>query len=288
MKKGFLRIVYESGGNAQNISGCPALTQRRGVMITVEAVTKRFRSGILPGRGGASGSDNLAAVDNVSFVCRPGRVFSLLGPNGAGKTTMLRMIATMLRPTTGRITVAGCDTVHRQEGVRGRIGFLTGTTGLYARLTPREIISYYGELHGMEKGVLAKRMEELFFTLGMEGFANRRTGSLSSGMKQKVSIARTMIHDPEVLVFDEPTVGLDVVTSKSIMTLIRGCREQGKTVVFSTHIMGEVSMLSDDLAVIHKGRLLFCDTFSNFTERMSSKTIEDEFIGMIEAADGGS
>jgi sodium transport system ATP-binding protein len=254
-------------------------------MITVEAVTKRFKPGTAHGTGAAKSEDHIAAVDNVSFACTPGRVFSLLGPNGAGKTTMLRMIATMLRPSSGRITVAGCDTVKEQEGVRGRIGFLTGTTGLYARLTPHEIVSYYGELHGVEKGTLEKRREELFFTLGIEGFANRRTGSLSSGMKQKVSIARTMIHDPEVLVFDEPTVGLDVVTSKSIMTLIRGCRDQGKTVVFSTHIMGEVSLLSDDLAIIHRGRLLFCDTFGRFTEGMRSKTIEDEFIGMIEAAE---
>lgn len=255
-------------------------------MISVDTVTKRFRSGKLPAIGAGRRGDDLTAVDDVSFVCRPGRVFSLLGPNGAGKTTMLRMIATMLKPTSGRITVAGCDTVTEQEGVRGRIGFLTGTTGLYARLTPLEIISYYGALHGIEKKRLEKRMEELFFTLGMEGFVNRRTGTLSSGMRQKVSIARTMIHDPAVLVFDEPTVGLDVVTSKAIMTLIRGCRDQGKTVVFSTHIMGEVSLLSDDLAVIHKGRLLFCDTFGRFTEGMRSKTIEDEFIGMIEAAEG--
>ena len=254
-------------------------------MITVEAVTKRFKPGTVHRKRAGNGEVNLAAVDNVSFICTPGRVFSLLGPNGAGKTTMLRMIATMLRPSSGTITVAGCDTVKEQEDVRGRIGFLTGTTGLYARLTPHEIVSYYGELHGVEKRTLEKRREELFFTLGIEGFANRRTGSLSSGMKQRVSIARTMIHDPEVLVFDEPTVGLDVVTSKSIMTLIRGCRDRGRTVVFSTHIMGEVSLLSDDLAIIHRGRLLFCDTFERFTEEMRSKTIEDEFIGMIEAAE---
>jgi len=254
-------------------------------MITVDSVTKRFKPGLVPVKKAGKCGDHLTAVDNVSFVCRPGRVFSLLGPNGAGKTTLLRMIATMLKPSSGRITVTGRDTVKEQEDVRRRIGFLTGTTGLYARLTPNEIISYYGELHGIGRRELEKRREELFFTLGMEGFVNRRTGSLSSGMKQKVSIARTMIHDPEVLVFDEPTVGLDVVTSKAIMTLIRGCRDRGRTVVFSTHVMGEVSLLSDDLAVIHRGRLLFCDTFGRFTEGMRSRTIEDEFIGMIEAAE---
>lgn len=254
-------------------------------MITVEAVTKRFRIGKGWWKSTENTKNYLTAVENISFVCRPGRVFSLLGPNGAGKTTILRMIATMLKPSSGRIMVGGHDTVSEPESVRGRIGFLTGTTGLYARLTPHEIISYYGELHGMEKTRLRKRMDELFFTLGIEGFANRRIGSLSSGMKQKVSIARTMIHDPDVLVFDEPTVGLDVVTSKSIITLIRGCRDEGKTVVFSTHIMGEVSILSDDLAIIHMGRMLFCDTYGNFMAGMNSDTIEDEFIRMIEAAE---
>ncbi len=253
-------------------------------MIRAESVTKHFnrRRG---GRGSdRTGSAGVNAVDDISFSCLPGRVFSLLGPNGAGKTTMLRMIATMLVPTSGRITVSGFDTVSEQRKVRGTIGFLTGTTGLYERLTPSEIISYYGELYGMERDRFKKRRDLLFQSLGISEFANRRLGALSSGMKQKVSIARTMIHDPEVVVFDEPTVGLDVITAKSIINLIRGCRDEGKTVIFSTHIMGEVSLLSDDLAIIHKGRLLFCDTFASFTEGMKTKSVEDEFIRIVEEA----
>lgn len=224
------------------------------------------------------------AVDDVSFSCQPGRIFSLLGPNGAGKTTALRMIATMLKPTEGFIKVAGFDTVKEAQQVRQKIGFLTGSTGLYARLTPNELIKYYADLHGMEKSRFNQRKEELFDLLDIHDFANRRIGKLSAGMKQKVSIARTMIHDPEVVVFDEPTVGLDVITARNIVQLIRQNREKRKTVIFSTHIMGEVNLLSDDLAIIHKGKLLFNDTFEKFKNQMTSKSIEDEFIKIIEGA----
>jgi sodium transport system ATP-binding protein len=253
-------------------------------MIVVENLTKSFRLSkeqkkekTTPER-----ASHVDAVADVSFTCRPGRIFSLLGPNGAGKTTALRLIATMLRPSAGRISVAGFDTVKQAGQVRRHIGFLTGSTGLYERLTPTEMIDYYGRLHGMEAALLAKRKGDLFHLLGIEEFAGRRIGKLSSGMKQKVSIARTMIHDPQVLVFDEPTVGLDVITAKSIMQLIRQCRTDGKTVIFSTHIMGEVSLLSDDLAIIHRGRLLYNDTYDAFIRGMKAKSLEDEFIRQVE------
>jgi sodium transport system ATP-binding protein len=255
-------------------------------MIVVENLTKSFRLSKEQKKEKVvrAQSNKMDAVAEVSFSCKPGRIFSLLGPNGAGKTTALRMIATMLRPSFGRITVAGFDTVKEAGQVRRHIGFLTGSTGLYERLTPTEMIDYYGRLHGMEPAFLAKRKEELFRLLGIEEFAGRRIGKLSSGMKQKVSIARTMIHDPQVLVFDEPTVGLDVITAKSILQLIRQCRMDGKTVIFSTHIMGEVSLLSDDLAIIHRGRLLFNDTYDAFVSEMKTKSLEDEFIRRVEEA----
>ena len=157
---------------------------------------------------------------------------------------------------------------------------------MYQRLTPNEIVKYYADLHGLDNETFKKRKEKLFQLLGIDEFANRRIGKLSSGMKQKTSIARTMIHDPEVVIFDEPTVGLDVITARNIIELIRNCREEGKTVIFSTHIMGEVSLLSDDLAIIHKGKLLFNDTFENFLQQMKAKSIEDEFIRI--AADEGA
>jgi sodium transport system ATP-binding protein len=187
----------------------------------------------------------------------------------------------MLKPTSGTIKVAGFDTIKESEMVRSKIGFLTGSTALYERLTPNEIIKYYADLHGMDKKKFNERKDELFKLLGIDEFAGRRIGKLSSGMKQKVSIARTMIHDPEVVIFDEPTVGLDVITARSIIQLIHKCKEEGKTIIFSTHIMGEVSLLSDDLAIIHRGKLLYNDTYENFLQQKKSRTIEDEFIRVV-------
>ncbi|MFQ6609476.1 MAG: ABC transporter ATP-binding protein [Fidelibacterota bacterium] len=221
---------------------------------------------------------NFKGVDDISFSCHPGRVFCLLGPNGAGKTTTLRMIATILRPTSGEIRVLGYDSVKEAGHIRNQLGFLTGNTGLYDRLTAEEMVKYYADLYGLEKSTYLKRRDKLFHLLGMEQFANRRNSKLSDGMKQKVSIARTMIHDPQVVVFDEPTEGLDVMTSQSIINLIRMCRDDGKTVIFSTHRMGEVGQLCDDLAIIHNGKLFFNGTYKSFLDGMKAETLEDEFI----------
>ncbi|RMF60366.1 MAG: ATP-binding cassette domain-containing protein [Calditrichaeota bacterium] len=231
---------------------------------------------------GSNRNGTIEAVAGISFTCQPGRVFSLLGPNGAGKTTTLRMIATMLKPTAGSINVAGFDTQQSPIEVRRRLGFLTGTTGLYDRLTPNELIKYYADLHRVDAETFKKRRDEIYDRLEMHDFANRRIAKLSSGMKQKVSIARTIIHDPEVVVFDEPTAGLDVITARSIIELVRDFRARGKTVIFSTHIMGEVSLLSDDLAIIHEGRLLYSGSYKAFVENMQTKSLEDEFIRLVE------
>ncbi len=250
-------------------------------MIQIENLSKQFKLSRKQRREMGTKDKTVMAVSNVSFSCQPGRVFTLLGPNGAGKTTALRMMATMLKPTEGTITIAGHDTVTEAQDVRRKIGFLTNTTALYERLTPTEIVKYYADLHGMSKDIFEKRKEELFNLLGINEFAKRRIGKLSTGMKQKVSIARTMIHDPEVVIFDEPTAGLDVITSRSIIQLIRDCKKQGKTIIFSTHIMGEVNLLSDDLAIIHKGELHFNDTFEAFRKQMKARSIEDEFIRIV-------
>jgi sodium transport system ATP-binding protein len=192
------------------------------------------------------------------------------------------MIATLLQPSKGSITVAGYDVKAQGQEVRRRLGFLTGTTKLYERLTPYELVKYYADLHSMEKKLFEERCEKLFTILDMQDFAKRRIGKLSSGMRQKVSIARTMIHDPDVVVFDEPTVGLDVITSKNIIELIRSCRDDGKTVIFSTHIMGEVSLLSDDLAIIHNGELAYCGLYDEFKKEMKKESLEEEFIRLLE------
>jgi sodium transport system ATP-binding protein len=221
------------------------------------------------------------AVDNISFKCEPGRVFSLLGPNGAGKTTTLRMLSTIFKPTSGTIKIAGIDAVTNSQEARKKIGFLTGSTGLYARLTPNELIQYFGDLYGVSKKDLEERKERLYTLLDMKEFQNKRIGKLSTGMKQKVSICRTMIHDPEVVVFDEPTSGLDVITAENIIKLILDCKQQGKTVIFSSHIMSEVDLLCDDLAIIHKGKLLFSGTMSAFKENMKAENLTAEFIRIV-------
>ena len=241
-------------------------------------VTKRMRKEL-----GASApeGDHITAVDGVSFECRPGRVFGLIGPNGAGKTTALRMVATMLKPTSGSISVAGFDTAREPQEVRSNIGFMTGNTGLYDRLTATEMVRYHADLHGMDAEQFEGRKRYLFGTLGMDGFADRRIARLSTGMRQKVAIARTIIHDPTVIVFDEPTAGLDVMTSRAIVQLIRASRDAGKTVLFSTHVMGEVKLLCDDIAIIHEGRLYFNGSKEEFESQMTRETYEDEFIHVV-------
>jgi len=224
----------------------------------------------------------IPAVAGISFNCQPGRIFTLLGPNGAGKTTTLRMIATLLKPTQGSIKIAGFDTVQNPQEIQKRLGFLTGSTKLYDRLTVNELIKYYADLHNMDKKIFRNRKEALFSLLDMHSFSTWRIGKLSTGMKQKVSIVRTIIHDPDVIVFDEPTVGLDVITAKNIIQLIRQCKDEGKTVLFSTHIMGEVSLLSDDMAIIHRGKICFQGTYSEFQSQMKTESIEEEFIHLLE------
>jgi sodium transport system ATP-binding protein len=228
--------------------------------------------------------DSIAtAVDGVSFTCKPGRVFSLLGPNGAGKTTTLRMISTIFKPTSGSIKIAGVDAVANPTEARKKIGFLTGSTGLYARLTPNEVIKYFADLYGISKDEFEERKERLYTLLDMHDFQGKRIGKLSTGMKQKVSICRTMIHDPEVVVFDEPTSGLDVITAENIIKLIRDCKDQGKTVIFSSHIMSEVDLLCDDMAIIHKGKMLFDGTMDEFKNQMEAENLTAEFIRIVNA-----
>jgi sodium transport system ATP-binding protein len=224
------------------------------------------------------------AVDSISFECKPGRVFSLLGPNGAGKTTTLRMLSTIFKPTSGSIFIAGIDAVANPQEARKKIGFLTGSTGLYARLTPNELIQYFGDLYGVSKKDLEERKAYLYNLLDMNEFQNKRIGKLSTGMKQKVSICRTMIHDPEVVVFDEPTSGLDVITAENIIKLIRDCKNQGKTVIFSSHIMSEVDLLCDDMAIIHKGKILFEGTMEDFRTNMQADNLTAEFIRIVHAS----
>lgn len=250
-------------------------------MIQVENVCKEFVLTKKLRKEYATKEKIAIAVDNVSFECKPGRIFSLLGPNGAGKTTTMRMISTLFTPTSGSIHISGINTAEQAEEARKKIGFLTGSTGLYQRLTPNELIKYYADLYQVKSVDFESRKKHLFDLLDMHDFQHKRIGKLSTGMKQKVSICRTMIHDPEVIVFDEPTSGLDVITAENIIKLIRDCKDQGKTVIFSSHIMSEVDLLCDDLAIIHKGKIIYNGEFKEFKSNMKTENLTTEFITLI-------
>ncbi len=221
------------------------------------------------------------ALDDISLSVGKGEIYGLLGPNGAGKTTTLRMLSTIFQPTSGSIKIDGIDAVQHPQEARKKIGFLTGSTGLYARLTPNELIDYFAALYSVSSSDLKERKDKLFTLLDMHDFQNKRIGKLSTGMKQKVSICRTMIHDPQVIVFDEPTSGLDVITAENIITLIRDCKQEGKTVIFSSHIMSEVDLLCDDIAIIHKGNLLYNASLEEFKNQMTTENLTTEFIKIV-------
>jgi sodium transport system ATP-binding protein len=223
----------------------------------------------------------IRAVDGVSFTCRPGQVYGLLGANGAGKTTTLRLLATLLRPTAGGARVAGFDTATEPERVRASVGFLATSTALYGRLTARETITYFGRLNGLSAEVIAARIARLVDELEMQEFLDRRVEKYSTGMKQKTSIARTVVHDPAVLVFDEPTVGLDVMAARAIVRFVRRCRDRGRTVVYSTHVMSEVEKLCDIVGIIHHGRLVAEGTLAQLQERYGERDMEEIFVKAV-------
>lgn len=222
------------------------------------------------------------AVDGVSFDCVPGEIFGLLGANGAGKTTTLRMLATLLQPTSGTAVIDGADVVQEPRKVRERVGFLSTATALYGRLTAQEMVEYFGRLNGLSEEQLRERIQKLFHRLQMEEFRDGRCDKLSTGQKQRVSIARTLIHDPQVMIFDEPTNGLDVLVARTIVDFIRECRERGKTVIFSSHVMSEVARLCDRIAIIHHGRMCVTGTMTELKEHFAMDDLEEIFIKVVE------
>jgi sodium transport system ATP-binding protein len=243
-------------------------------MIEARNLVKRFRDK----KRGA-----VCAVDDVSFSCRPGEIYGLLGANGAGKTTTLRMLATILAPSEGTAVVAGYDVIKDPQTVRSRVGFLSTATALYGRLSAQEMVEYFGRLHGLDEPTLRGRVDEIFTRLEMNDFRDRRCDKLSTGMKQKVSIARTLVHDPSVMIFDEPTLGLDVIAARTIALFIRECRDKGKTVVFSTHVMSEVEKLCDHIGIIHGGKLLAEGTLPELRARFGVQDLEDLFVKVVDS-----
>ncbi len=241
-------------------------------MIEAQSLTKVFQD---KKRG------EIRAVDAVSFRCQPGQIYGLLGANGAGKTTTLRVLATILEPTDGTAKVAGYDIVTEPDKVRANVGFLSTATALYGRLSAQEFVEYFGRLHGLEEAELHRRINQIFERLDMNEFRDRRCDKLSTGMKQKVSIARTLVHDPPVMIFDEPTVGLDVMTARTIVQFIRECREHGKTVIFSTHVMSEAEKLCDMIGIIHGGRILAEGTLAELRQRYRQEDLEEIFVRVV-------
>jgi sodium transport system ATP-binding protein len=245
-------------------------------MIQVSGLSKKFSD---PKRG------TRLAVDNVSFEVKAGEVFGLLGPNGAGKTTTLRMLATLLKPSSGTATLNGFDITGQPDKVRGQIGFLSGDMGLYGRLTPLEILDFFGRLNGMDATRRASRIQFLITRLDMQSFAGVRTDKLSTGMKQKTAIARTMLNDPPVLILDEPTSGLDVPTASTIETTIVEAKTAGKSVLYSTHVMEEAEYLCDRIGVISDGKLKMTGTMEELRAATGKQRLREIFLDLLELED---
>lgn len=237
-------------------------------MIEVNSLSKAFKE--------------VKAVDNISFTVKSGEIVGLLGENGAGKTTTLRMLATMLKPTGGTAKVNGFDILTEDSKVRSQIGILFGgEVGLYDRLTARENIRYFAMLNGLSKEETKENIDELVKALEMEEYIDRRVGKFSRGMKQKVAIARSIVHNPKVMLFDEPTMGLDVTAARIVQNFIFKCKEQNKSIIFSSHSMVEVEKLCDRVIIINKGKIVESGTINELKQKYNNKDLEEVFISLI-------
>lgn len=245
-------------------------------MIEARGLVKTFRT-----RTGI-----VRAVDGVSFRAEQGRITGLLGPNGAGKTTTLRMLYTLMRPERGTILVDGLDPAREPEKVRARLGVLPDARGIYKRLTARENIAYFGRLQGLDEATIARRTEALAARLGMEDFLDRLGEGYSQGQRTKTAIARALIHDPPNVILDEPTNGLDVMTTRSLREFLRNLREEGRCVILSTHIMQEVALLCDHIVIVAKGKVVAEGSAEELRSRAGCDNLEDAFVRLIGSEEG--
>lgn len=241
-------------------------------MLRAESLRKVF----FPPRG-----DAVEAVKGATFSVEPGEVFGLLGPNGAGKTTLLRMLGTIISPTSGYCWVGDVRTDEAKDDIRKDIGFLSGNTKLYGRLTASEVLFYFGRLYGMDDAKIQSRIDELADMLDMSTFIDRRCEALSTGQTQKVSIARVILHDPKVLILDEPTLGLDIMTSRSILDFILHAKERGHSIIFSTHYMTEAETLCDRVGLIYNGELLAIGTKEELYEQAGATNLQQSFLNLV-------
>lgn len=241
-------------------------------MIKAEALTRAFAGKPHP----------VTAVNRISFHVQKGEVVGLIGENGAGKTTTLRMIATLLEPSGGKLEVLGEDVTKNARSVRSRIGVLFGgETGLYDRLTARENLEYFARLYGIGRHESRERIKRLAVQFGMKEVLDRKVGGFSKGMRQKLAIARTLIHDPELILFDEPTTGLDITSANIFRQLVRQLNREGKTIVFSSHIMEEVQMLCSSAILIHKGELVYQGSLEELYEAEDSRDLNYIFMSRL-------
>jgi len=236
-------------------------------VIQAQGLTKRFKK--------------LVAVNDVSFTCRDGEIFGLLGPNGAGKTTLLRLLATVLEPSAGTALIDGLDVRRESAQVRARIGLLVETAGLYGRFTPREHLQYYGHLHGLDDSRLEERIDAVVHMLEMADFADRRTEGFSAGMHRRVILGEALVHDPPNVILDEPTAGLDVMSTRNVRDLIARFRDEGRCVLISTHLMAEAQRLCDRVAIIHKGCLQAIDTPQALIAQTGVDDLEEAFVRIV-------
>ena len=248
-------------------------------MIVAEQLRKTF-----PARG--KDKTPVVAVDDVGFTARDGEITGLLGPNGAGKTTTLRMLYTLMSPERGRVLVDGVDVAGDPERVRRSLGVLPDARGVYKRLTARENIAYFGELHGLSSKQIAERTKALSDALDIGDILDRQTEGFSQGQRTKTAIARALVHDPRNVILDEPTNGLDVMTTRAMRGFLRQLREEGRCVIFSSHIMQEVAALCDRIVIIAKGTVVAAGTADELREQAGEDNLEEAFVKVIGSEEG--
>lgn len=253
-------------------------------ILRVENLYKKFKLSRKQQKLEGTGLTEKVAVDNLSFTAYRGEIFGLLGPNGAGKTTTLRMLATLIKPNSGNAFIDGSSIVTDEDAVRKKIGFLTSELKLEDFFTPNYLFDFFSDLYGVEKSVRDSRKRELFSKFGIDRFAEVKLANLSTGMKQKVSLVISIVHDPDFIIFDEPTNGLDVITAKVVTDFLEELKAQGKTIILSTHIFSLVEKLCDRVGIIIDGKLVALDTLENLT---CEKSLEDTFFGLYEKTRAG-
>ena len=253
-------------------------------ILSVESLTKTFKLSRKQQKIERTDRKKIVAVDHLSFTANKGEIFGLLGPNGAGKTTTLRMLSTLIHPDSGDAILDGCSVVKQPEEVRGKIGFLTSELKLEDFFTPNYLFDFFSQLHHVDETTCLKRKQQMFSRFGIDKFAEVKVANLSTGMKQKLSLVISLVHDPDIIIFDEPTNGLDVLTARTVTDYLQELRNAGKTIILSTHIFSLVERLCDRVGVIIDGRMISCGTLDEVCNGLS---LEDRFFEIYKEVKGG-